>query len=280
MNRISQGRLRLSFTVAFWVLSGIGPTLAGTREFPDGWLHSPASLHRVLRPEDGNPQVIPGHGYWVATGQTRLFGMHDLPERYLAWGWSHGTRKPVHLELGIQTTGEELVHDTLLSCKIDFGKTWGIGLVGLKRRLQVLGAEVGGTDSIVLHARRQGKLRGQFRVAMDLYVPLWARAQKEDFLTPHQKILSCEYGQGTQSLALSLERNPRHAPQLDVELVLGLSPRFGLMLRSNPGTGVFGPGIFITRHGFLLMTSHLVHPVLGTTHRAMLVLGNWSGCRL
>ncbi len=279
--RRSLGRHWLGVVLETLVLLGIaGRAVAWTRDLPDGWLHPSASFYRILHQENFSGDEYPLGGVWLATGQTNLYGLTELPQRYVALGWSGGGMRPMSLSLGLQVTGEDLVQSRLLAGTLDFGGTWTWGFFGRIRRLALAGQEVTPRIYAGLHVRRQVVLGLGFWSQVDGFFKVWSRTEGDFRPSFNQKIINMEFKHGRQSFDLVVERDRDGNPSLDMEVVSGLGPNMGLVFRANPATGSLGPGICYARSGMMLLTSHLVHPVLGVTHRVMVVFGNWQGCSL
>ncbi len=250
-----------------------GQATAGFPDLTDGWLHAPGGIAA------GND--VAGGGSWVAAGQGLLYGLPELPQRYLALGvagrnWSRTWR----LRLDFQQSGQGLFEDAWCGGEMAVGGTRGLGLVFSRRSLLVAGRAGSVCKSAVMHGFVGVGGITSPGVRLDVYLPLWADAEADIPPPGHQRLLDLQLSQDNGSLCVRLARDRRDVPRLDCEVLWGDSAPLALTLRLQPGTGTVGPGIRLGRPGMLLMTSHLVHPVLGITHRLMVVLGRWQGCRL
>jgi hypothetical protein len=74
-------------------------------------------------------------------------------------------------------------------------------------------------------------------------------------------------------LACRLDRLVDGAPVLALEGMVRLAPGVGLGFRGDPANGGLGGNLTVRFGQFRLESSHLVHPVLGVTHRFMVGAG-------
>ncbi len=275
---VASGRVRRSLVILmFW---WAGTAAGGIRELPDGWLHTPAALARVINPDGGGKRSGAADGLWVAAGEGRLYGLLELPQQYLALGVGGlGTKRPGYLRVNIQSCGGELVEDSRWGGELGWGRSAGVGVGFARRSLLVAGLRQPTARVLTLHGFTSGGWGERKWYRLDAFLPVWSRRAAPLGTEDHERLCRLEIGEGGQSLSLVLSRDRQDVPHPDFELLLGdLSP-LGLILRFEPRTGTVGPGICLGRPGLLIMTSHLVHPVLGTTHRLMVVLGRWEACR-
>ena len=78
-------------------------------------------------------------------------------------------------------------------------------------------------------------------------------------------------------IALRFDQRFDGAPVPTLEVLARLSHRVGLGLRADPETGALGGNLAVRLGRIRWQSSHLVHPVLGPTHRFHLGVGDPEG---
>lgn len=259
----------------FLVLLGLcWPSLtAGGGHLAAGWLHSPSALARLA----GRPDSIPGKGTWAAVGESRLYGLADLPVRYAGLGTAG---KAGLIRADWETVGDWPVRET----------RWGVeaawvGPIGLGLRAEGVGGTVDGTSLPGTvrwgwHAFQCVKHGDTETLAWEVFGFPYGRGPDGAPDPGPCPLASLTWASGTRSLALAAVRGRDGTPHVGIELARGTHAGLALIVGLDPISRAVGPGFCVVRGPVLLMTSHRVHPVLGITHRFLLVLGGGPACRL
>ena len=256
---------------------------AGLRDLQDGWVLSSTEAFLLLNsPEtpDGSEEIGADLGEgsgrgWISVGNTRLFGMPDLPVTALAGGGSGalGGKRWV-VGFSWERSGGEVFLEDRKDIFLGFGKGTVLGLEYSRSGIWIGNeneARHSGLAGIVAHRRMiwDGTLI-QVTWCCDLSgsPPWFGRLGRRDLASV--SLLRPDAGLG---LGLAVDRRGDGTPGLSLELSIGLADRFGLGVRADPPTGSIGP-ITMWRTGRLLVrTSHVTHPDLGLTHRVSLTVG-------
>lgn len=255
-------------------------TGAGLRDLQDGWLLTPAEVVLVMdssgfppsRPYRWQPQG----GGWISVGQTRLFGMLDLPVTGLSGGWRRNFwGMNLQAEFSWEQTGQEIFLEDRKEYFLGFGDRTMLGLdcclsgIWIEDESEASHTEV---TCVVVHRRVIGDgtlVRLGWRFDLTEPSPWFGRQGRRALAS--LSILLPSAGLG---LGVVLDRNGEGSPGLSLDISLGLSDRFGLGLRADPPTGSLGPSTLWKSGMLLVRTSHVAHPDLGLTHRVSLTFGD------
>ncbi len=243
------------------------PATAGIRDFDDGWCLEPAAAAELL---DGAAH----DGVWMACGVSRLYGLTELPLRRLAAGrraasWSAALSWQM---LGGGVWREDQVDlrttFTAASSAVRGGHGSGPGAsrawCGLATRWRRPSyASVPGRDALEV-APVAGIARGGLVGAIQV-VPLILRRGAE--AAGPRPWLSAGWHAGAWSAAGELRRADHGVSSWRAEGVLKLGAVFSWGLVADGASGAVGVTTAWRRGRLLVRSSHLVHPVLGPTHR-------------
>jgi len=255
----------------------------GGRDLVDGWLLGPAAAAEFV----GGPATAQG-GVWATVGQSRLFGMSELPVAAVNVGLRLA-RWPGQPTLAVawQTLGEGLYREDDRRLHLQLGNLPAVG-IALRSVVIRTGGELGISLRTVSQWQAAVTFQAQWRPAPGarLQVQLWLDAghggdrqnggrQGGDARRPLARI---QGWQGPMALAAALDLKPDQTPTVSLEWNLGWGGG-ACGLRADPATGSLGPVLVFRRGRLLVRTSHLSHPVLGVTHRVQLGLGSWGAPR-
>lgn len=278
MTRPSRHRSCLLLLGGFGILSAL-PTAgraAGIRDLSDGWLLSPAAVAAFL---DRRP--APPRGAWVLAGQSRLYGLPDLPVVQLRLGVRRGPRGP-SLGLNWQALGDGLFQEQQHEAHLQWGRRPVLG-VAIRSLTVRSGGALGFPEQTA--GRWQVALTTQFdqRWGPDasLQAQAWwfvAAGGSWSGGEGRRPLLRVQGWRGPTAAALVVDLKADRTPIVGVEWSLGnAGGAWGL--RVDPATGSLGPVFSWRRGAMLLRSSHLLHPQLGTTHRWQIGWGSWGAPR-
>jgi hypothetical protein len=251
---------------------------AGTRDLADGWLLGLGAVAHVLGTPPGSPT-----GTWLSAGQTRLFGLPELPVLALEAGWRQtGWPGPLSCVVTWQRLGDPLFLEDVGNVHVQFGRQPVLGLaVG---RVQVT-TEAREFDLVPTLSAWQTTFSVQWdwrpSRTTELRMLLWLSLAEPDEATlsrARRPLLKVEGWRGQVALAAAVDLKADQTPTFGLEVVLG-SGRAAWGLRLEPESGVAGPVFHWCRGRLQLGTSHLAHPQLGVTHRFRIALGAWGAPR-
>jgi hypothetical protein len=269
MRPIPEAMLRLRKTATIllgFVLFALGrdgtPAVeaGGCRDFEDGWL-VPISRVAALLGAVGPSSVDSGlnRGAWITLGQTRLYGMPELPLARLALGGRTGS---FHWATAWQHLGRDSFREDQYRLAAGWGRSncWLLS-VGWDR-LAISPTMTAGRLVMDARARFELTRRVTFLVTWPLLSDRGWYAGRGQFRWFH---LSGTLGLVTWASAL--DRRASGEPSLQFGLIARATRGVGLGLRGEPATGSLGVTTAWRGRKFLMRSSHLVHPDLGTTHR-------------
>lgn len=247
---------------------GAGGT--GLRGVADGWLVPPATVSDLLDAGTVDTGESPGRGIWAAAGQTKLWGLPDLPVAELAAGAG------VPLAGGVvacggawQTTGAGALRITRLAGWIGWRGDWTLSLQAAREARRVGAETVQEPAEFALAGGPDLRLAGRTRLRLQVYVTL-TKVPAPRAPVPLGRL---DVGQGGAALAVALARRPGRPPTLGGEVCAAADARVAFGVRFDGASGSLGPALAIRAGPILLRTSHITHPVLGVTHRLQLVAG-------
>jgi hypothetical protein len=275
MRRTRHGRSRrLDRRIGFSALVGLLATQAplpasaeGLRRLDAAWV-LPAYLTALALDRAAADSA---RGVWVRAGQTRLFGLAELPVRHLAAGMG-GSRRSWALEGGWETTGAGVLRDDRLRARMVMGRRWRLGVDCRWRRLQPgpgprLGEQA--WDLILGFGAAAGPL-GQ--VDLCLHWPLLRSGDPALAPEPQTRLRLAAAARG-RAVSLTVDTAADGRPTGGWGALCGLGHGFGLSWRADLASGAMGSGLLWQRGAVRLRTSHLAHPDLGLTHRFEVALG-------
>lgn len=249
---------------------------AGSRDLADGWLFGATATANLLRRGPVPPQRL-----WVSLGETRLYGLAELPVAEVTLGlrdWFPRGRSA--LELGWQTLGRGLYRETDRHLDLQWGRRIMVG-----GRMRMLLVRTGGLAGF--HERRDSfwQLDATLQANWDrgpdvgLRVRLDLPLAETDFLRVRdgrRRLLAVQGWRAPTGFAVSVDTKPDQTPTIGLEWLMAWGHAvWGARL--EPSVGVVGLVLSLARGRLLLRTSHLVHPQLGLTHRFQVGFGSGGG---
>jgi len=259
-----------------WTVALVGLTLAapvqadGLRHLDAAWL-LPAALHDVLLESTGSEPA--GGGPWLRAGQTRLFGLPELPVRLLAAGaagsgWA--------AEVGWETLGGPALRDDRLTARGSFGRNRRLGLWVGRRSQRPGPGPAGRALALDLELLAGGRQPGLGSWSAGVRWPLLRLADR--WLGPESETrFQAALAAPGRALALCLDLDADGRPAVGWEAHAGLGGGLGLTWRADRASGALGGGLLWRRGRLRLRTSHLAHPELGLTHRIEICAGSPGG---
>jgi len=259
--------LALMFSQSFSLAGGL-------REFVDSWPIDSQTARRVL--DLSEKTDLSGLGFQVMAGQGRLFEMPELNQRFLSIEGDI-TRKILALRLAVlwERTGSELFVEDHLGGRILAGESPSWGIAAAWKR-QIIGnlpqKSLLEWDLLWELGFGLGEIKGRLNLRWPLKV-----SQEQPGGRRRRNLLNITMVKKELAGALVVDRHDDGTPRAGFHLLLVLDRGIGLEFRADPATGSLGPGLSLVRGGFLLRTSHVIHPHLGVTHRLLLVVGQAGG---
>lgn len=253
----------------------------GIRDFSDGWLFAPSEVSNILAggPIPGSLAADPDSqvtdwGLWMAVGQARLYSMNDLPLTFIEGGIrKQGGWLPWALGGSWERLGESLLVDEFRQVSLRSGGNPECVIRFGRRSRSIEGVPAQSTTEL--------ELEGRFAFGLGV------DANGEVGIHLHPLPVSSWLGRGSRrnvadlgvflrgtGLALRIEQRTDGTPVFSLEVMVGLTRGVGLGMRVDPETGSVGGNLVFSLGSILLQSSHLVHPVLGPTHRFHLGVGN------
>lgn len=232
----------------------------GLRDMEDAWLGSP---HAVVALLADAPQVA--QRWQVRLGHGRLHGMSELEQSGLELErrWRSGV-----LAVGWQRLGSDLYRESTWRASLLAGPSWRvggrIGISALDIAGQRLSQEIEADLLLVVPLSGEILLQAWWPLTR---APLWYGQYGL------RRWLMLHGGGGQWIWAAAIDRNSDGAPSLQGEILLKVAAQAALGLRCEPATGTVGICTAWRAPGFVLRTSHSLHPDLGPSHRWGLVLG-------
>jgi len=245
-----------------------------------GWLHSPVQLAPLITPDGAEP-AIRKQGTWLAAGGSLLYGLPDLPVRFLAAGASRrlGSGRG-WVRVNRETVGNWPVQESSWGAEIAWEVRFGFGWLVERRGGSVDGQTLpqsmwwGWHGFQSFHWSNDSTLHGEV-----FWSPRGSGSGGDSDPGP-RPLAAVVLTSGARSLAVAVDRGRGGGPRTGVELALGNGRGLAFTLSLDAVSGAMGPGICAARGPVLVLTSHRVHPVLGVTHRLMVIIGGWQNCRL
>jgi hypothetical protein len=242
---------------------------AGLRGVGDGWLVAPADVVAIVAAR--GPAVTSGGGVWLAVGQARMWGLAELPVRELdaglglpvAGGWAR-------VGAGWQRTGTGAFQVDRTVAWAGWDGSWGLRLVASRKSVRgdpgtaAARAQWHLDGGPALRVGRRGLLRLRAFVALSAAPP----ASRD--LVPLGRLILRHAG---AAIGLAWDRRPGDDPVFGGELCLAVSRTVAMGVRFDGASRSLGPELAVRVGAGLLRTSHVVHPVLGVTHRVQLAVG-------
>lgn len=246
---------------------------AGWREVSDSWLfdtQTTAVVLDILAEESGE---VSARRWEVAVGQGRLFSLAELAQVEVSGQWrGRLSARPWKLQGGWSRLGEGLIQEHRIRWEGSWGQAPGLGVAWETVRWQVAGLEQNSNTRMYL----VGTWVQQWRGDRELWVRLRQQVAGQRPVESGESrasFLELGFCGRRAALAVRWDRRPGGIPLVGGDLLWRWVRGMGLSIRWDPATGAFGPGLLVWRGKLLVRTSHIVHPVLGTTHRVGLVVG-------
>jgi hypothetical protein len=243
---------------------------AGLRGVGDGWLAAPADVVAAMTATGTRPRSV-GGGAWVALGQTRLWGMAELPVREISAGLrlvcGDGA---VGIGAGWQRTGEGPFVADRATVGLAWEGTWGVRLSGSRTTLRLDRASGPARTRWLVAAGPTIRLGSAGQLRLRAVVSLAAVDPGTRDPQPLGRLVLAHAG---TVLALAWERRAGAAPTVGGEVCAAASARVALGFRFDGASRSFGPELAVRFGSALVRTSHVAHPALGVTHRVQLVAG-------
>lgn len=239
---------------------------AGLRDLQDGWLLPPwrRANHRETTDRTW--------GTWCAAGAGRLYEMPDLPLQSLEVGIGHGGGGSTwQLRASWQVLGDGIFRADCWALDLGRSAAWRVRL-HLARETERLDGQPGPVyEDHALVVGRAHHVADGIRLLADLHLPLTAPLPAAARRV--RPVARVRVETVTVGVALAWDRRADGTPLLGGELAVDLAPAAALLLRFDGGAGSLGPGLVVRGKGFLLRTSHVLHPALGVSHRFQMVAG-------
>ncbi len=247
---------------------------AGTRDLADWWLFGPGAASSLTGFGAG---ARAGAGIWVVVGHGLLYGLPDLPLAAVRVGARMGGLPGAPtLEIGWQKLGRGLYREDDRRVSVQWGGSVAAGLE-MRSLAVVTGGEAGYPErtevyrsvDLMVQAGREREAGGGIRAR--LFLPL-VESRLLRGRQGRRRLFACEAWREATGLAAAVAVDAAQRPTVGVEWYLAWGAA-AVGLRAEPAVGVLGPVLVWRRRGLLLRTSHLVHPILGVTHRFELSFG-------
>lgn len=247
---------------------------AGLREAGDAWLLAPADTAALLAGRAG--AGAPGDaGPWFTAGQARLWGMPDLPLLELAGGvatgggrWSVG---------GVwHRTGADLLRVERQGVWAAWHGRWELRVEAGREHVLVAGEEAAGHTDVALVAGPDVHLGEASVLRLRAWTSLAPTSAGDRRLQPAVRAVLRRDG---VAVAAAWDRRVGGPPALGFEVAAALNGAATLGLRWDGASASLGPQLALRLGPLLLRTSHLVHPVLGVTHRFAITGGVLGAAR-
>lgn len=252
---------------------------AGLRQVRDGWLLAPADALLLLRAREVCPSPADSShgklGGWITTGQTRLFGMPELPVVALGAGWRGvGKGMPWLVSCCWERTGGDLFQEDEKQVYAGFGARFECGIEYRRCGIRIDEEPSPGhseTTLLVRHRRAifpETLLRIEWRFELS-DEPRWFGEHGRRELGS-ARVLFPRHGLG---LGVALDRRSDGTPGISLEATGCAFGRCGLGALADLPTGSLGPVTWWNFGRLFVRTSHAAHPDLGLTHRFSLTVG-------
>jgi len=233
----------------------------GHRDLGDAWLIPDQRLVGMLAPGQSSS------AWWMQVAQGRLFGMPELPQLGLQMGRNHPRWR---LAVGWERLGSELYRED--SWQLDFmvGGRQSLGFRLGEHRLIIGGDPAHRNPALAILAELE--LPAGTKLAAWIHLdeaPAWHG-------TGLRRWFCLDGGRQAWAWALGLDRANEGPLILQGAVSLQLVPGMALGVRVEPWSGTAGLTTAWRLKGLLLRSSHLIHPVLGPSHRWSLTAGGRS----
>ena len=246
-------------------MAGLGALAGGAvaRDLEDGWLLPPAWGLALAE-----SKTVPATAPRLVSGTGRLFGMSELPLRFL------GLRTAlagIRLRGDWQVLGSEAWREQTWRLEATAGERNGLGVVWTGRRIETSLAPLWSRTEVGLVLRLRPRPGWEVEIHSD---PV--------SLTPDRCVstrspwLRLRGLAGAWAWAVSVDRRAHAAPRWRLGLSGRVAPGVVLGVLGEADTGALGVTSLWRRGGLGVRTSHLVHPQLGITHGWLLMLGGGS----
>ncbi|MFH2053882.1 MAG: hypothetical protein ABIK96_15610 [bacterium] len=260
--------------------AGLGAVLgwatAWGDDFSRSWLHGPEQIGVLVADPRGGQVADPSSsGAWVEAGAARLFGLPELPVASLGTGWRGRDGWLVRGDW--QQTGTGIFRENRYGLTAAGNLGVRLGLAGGVRRLDLAGDRPRPEWSLALLVGGGWSGPGPWSGTWE-FRPEIAAGDGNGGLSGRTRNLGTVRVRTLDAgLALGLDLSPEGVPECTLEALFPLVGRAGILIRGTPSRNLGGFGLVLPRGRLLVMTSHLVHTDLGTTHRIALVAGRWKG---
>lgn len=240
----------------------------GLRRLDAAWV-VPAYLAALAldRAVDGTTR-----GVWVRAGQTRLFGLVELPVRHLAVGLV-GPCRSWALEGGWETAGASLLRDDRLQTRLMVGRRLRVGADGRWRRVRPGPGLRLSEQAWDLNLGFEALAGPLGRIDLSLHWPLFRTSHPALVPEPQTRLRLAAAAPG-RAVALTIDTGSDGRPTYGWEALCSLGQGLGLSWRADQASGAMGAGLLWQRGALRLRSSHLAHPDLGLTHRFEVALGS------
>jgi hypothetical protein len=254
-------------TTVFCSTSVVG---GGLRDLEDGWIVPIPLVNELLKsPMDAGQDNRTGFNGWLSLGQSRLFGMAELPVYCVATGVSRGF---FQLDVAWQRLGSELYCEDQLRLKAVLGSRWRLMVIG-GAEVMHLPRESADVQTVVeWGVMSPPRDRLFFQAVWPLLPPSsWQGGrQQRRWLRVAGRLVGARW-------ALALDRSGMGVPSFQIGAIVKVAGGLGWGVRSEPSTGSVGITTCWLWSSWLLRTSHIAHPDLGVTHRWSLTGGHLAG---
>ena len=267
---MSRGRVPVAGLVAVGVVLATGAVSgAGLRGVGDGWLVTPADVVTIVTPRSAAAASVAG--VWLTVGQARLWGLSELPVREIDAGLGLPFLGGVAgIGAGWQRTGSGPFQADRTAAWAGWDGPWGMRVAASRKSRRGEAPPAGSRTQWLLDggpAMRVGR-RGLLRLRV--FVALSPARPGSRDLVPLGRLTVLHAG---GAFGLSWDRRPGDAPVLGGELCLAMGRTVALGMRFDGASRSLGPELAVRVGTGLGRTSHMVHPVLGVTHRVQLAVG-------
>jgi len=277
---VNRVRRSIRYFLVGGLLSALPPNwclASGLRTLTDGWLLDGADTARLMSLPDSEqtgvtePPSHGGPGFWVAAGQSRLFGMPELPMTCLTLGVA-GPSGKWRLGMNWQQMGRDFLVEDDLDLALRIGRSPWIGLRFRLRRWTVKNypAETHHEPALEVGWFVRGPIgRWDLNVFWPAGDPVPWYGQRG-----RRPLALGKWSDRGAALALGIDLATNGTPQVTFQGLAYLTGGLAAGIRADPGTGSLGPTLAWQGGNLMLRTCHTVHPDLGVTHRLFLGFGD------
>ncbi|MGD9547015.1 MAG: hypothetical protein AB7V45_05610 [Candidatus Krumholzibacteriia bacterium] len=245
-------------------------------DYSRSWLHGPEQIGALMADHRGvqAPDSL-SSGAWVEAGASRLFGLPELPVATLGAGWRGRDGRLVRVDW--QQTGTGIFRENRYGLTAAGNLGVRLGLTGGIRRLELAGERPRPEWSLALLVGSGWSGPGSWSGSWEFRPEIAAAEGSAGRSGRTRNLGTVRVRTKDVGLALGLDLSPDGIPECILEALFPLAGRAGILIRGTPARNLGGFGLVLPRGRLLVMTSHLIHSDLGTTHRIALVAGRWKG---